>query len=121
MNKTHIQCNSCTVESISSIIGCRSAKEERLKITVYYNNVNGIKSKTTSIQQILNHVQPHILALNETKQASTRNLTTLKGYDIVSRTVKIGQGCLLIAVRSGIFNSVIDVTTTHNKNIMVKT
>ena len=34
-------------------------------LCVYYNNIRGVKSKITSLEEIINEINPHIICLNE--------------------------------------------------------
>ena len=94
----------------------RSKTKKPKEITLFYSNVNGLKSKQESLKQIVANLSPKIIALCETKLPSENILKKLlPGYEINSKPTKSGQSGIAIAVKTQTFNSVLDVTSsTHN-------
>ena len=93
------------------------------EIFLYYNNVNGFRSKKHSICKIVEGLGPDIVALCETKrpdQTGNRVVSKdiLKGYDVLERNVKQGQEGLLIGVRIGSYVKMQEVTESEWKNIL---
>ena len=98
----------------------RSTCKKPKDVTVYYCNINGLKTKQFSLLQIVEQVEPKIILLCETKLPSDHLIKKLlPGYEVNSRTTKCGQSGLAIAVKGQTFNSVLDVTSTSHTNILV--
>ena len=83
-----------------------------------YNNINGLISKMASLENIVESVDPDIIALCETKKASRTKKTELKNYNVIECPLKAGKEGLLIGVRKGTSKSIQEVTETELKNIM---
>ena len=74
--------------------GNRKAKE----ISIYYNNVNGIRSKVDSFTDILGKLEPKIICVCETKIGTSKMIDkSLKeaGYKGITRCCRNGQGAPL--------------------------
>ena len=98
----------------------RSRRKKPKSITLYYCNVNGIKSKQTSLKQIIEQIEPKIVVFCETKLPSDSILKNLlPGYAVNGRPTKGGQSGIAIAVKGQTFLSVLDVTDTKHKDIVV--
>ena len=98
----------------------RSHKRKSKEILVYYCNLNGIKSKQVSLQQLINQLDPKIIALCETKLGDDKLLRKLlPNYSINSRPNKTGKSGIALAIKSQTFNSVLEVTSTPHKDILV--
>ena len=98
----------------------RGQKKAR-EITLYYNNINGFRSKADSIKEILKKVEPDILALCETKVGNSTvvdNNIEEAGYKGITRNIKNGQGGLVIATRTSSMGRVKNVTTSPLKSIL---
>ena len=73
---------------------------------IYYANVNGFKSKSESIKQLIQENDIDIVVLTETK-VYNKSSTRLDGFQLFPIVRKrSGGGGLLIAVRHGICSSV---------------
>ena len=73
---------------------------------IYYANVNGFRSKSESIKQLIQENGVDILVLTETKicNKSTTQLDGFQLFPVVKN--RRGGGGLLIAVRHGICSSI---------------
>ncbi len=92
-------------------------------INVYYNNINGLKSKMASLKGILEKEQPHVLALCETKLAKNAHglleeTINKKRYKIIPRYTKAGKEGMVIALRNDTFQSILDVTQSQLNTIV---
>ena len=99
----------------------KRGKKKKRSIMFYYNNINGIKSKYTSLVNIIKRqVKPEVFAICETKLNNQSKLRHLfPDYELVTRTCKQGKGGLLIAVQRNVFMNVVGVTSSLSKNILV--
>ena len=98
----------------------RSKLKKPREITIYYCNINGLKTKQESIKQVVEQLAPKIILLCETKLPSVTMLKkNFPGYEVNGRPMKKGQSGLATMVKSQTFNSVLDVTSTGHKNILV--
>ena len=98
----------------------RSRRVKPKEITLFYSNVNGIKSKEESMKRIIENLGPKVVALCETKLPSGQAIKKmLPKYQVSFRPIKSGQSGIAIAVKGQTFTSVLDVTSTSNKNILV--
>ena len=79
----------------------RTNKTRQLKI--WYNNINGITSKITSLRNIIREDQPHIIALTETK---TKSPQPIEGYKWISAYKPNRAGGTAIAARKDIANNI---------------
>ena len=98
--------------------GTHKAKE----IALYFNNINGIKSKTESLFNILGKLEPEIVCLCETKSGNStiiENQLKEAGYKGITRCAKSGQGGLLMAAKIKTMSAVVDVTCSPSKRILV--
>ena len=87
---------------------------------MYYCNVNGLKLKQSSLKEIIENLAPKVIALCETKLPSDSVIKNmLPDYDINHSPTKVGQSGIVIAVKKQTFNSVLDVTKSSHKNIVV--
>ena len=92
---------------------------KKKKISIFYSNINGAKSKYESLKNIIEEVNPAIVTLTETKLGKSSKIQKiLCGYKLFSRTVKLGKGGLLIGIRHNTFRSSLEVTTSEDKNVM---
>lgn len=68
---------------------------------------------------IMEHIQPKIIALCETKLSSGRMVkNTFPGYVVCPRTKKSGEKGLALCVRMNTFQSVLDVTSSASDDII---
>ena len=97
----------------------RGKRRKSKDISIYYCNVNGFKGKQDSIQNIVETLQPKIIAFCETKVAAGYNIkSVLPQYEIISKPTKCGQKGLAIGVKLDTFNSILDVTSSATPDIM---
>ena len=97
----------------------RGKKKKSKDISIYYCNVNGFKGKQNSIQNIIENLQPKIVAFCETKVAPRYNIkNVLPQYEIISRPTKCGEKGIAIGVKSQTFQSVLDVTSSTLPDIL---
>ena len=101
----------------------RRGKKKKKTVRLYYNNINGLTSKTESLKKILGCLSPDIVALCETKLSKATKGVLSKNFDervysIIPRFTKAGKEGLVIAVKHNTFKSVLDVTTTELNTIM---
>ena len=99
----------------------KRGKKKKRNISLYYCNVNGVRTKYESLQNIINNqVNPDVFAICETKVNSHSKLKHFfPDYNLLTRVIKQGKGGLVIAVKKNLFPKVLDVTTSSNKNILV--
>ena len=98
----------------------KRGRKKKKELTIFYNNINGIRSKYTSTINIVKKIQPEILALCETKLGNCGKLKkSFPDYELVNRITKQGKGGLLIAIKKHFFFNCMDVTSSPNKDIMV--
>ena len=96
----------------------RSTKHKK-ELTIFYNNINGFKSKSNSMVNIIRKSRPTIVALCETKMGNNGKLKEIfSNYEIVPRITKQGKGGLLIAVEKNFFAESREVTDSPDGNIM---
>ena len=97
---------------------CTRSKKKK-DITILYNNINGVKSKYNSLRNILEKVNPTIVALCETKLGRLSKMQkVMPGYKLYPRYVKQGKGGLLIGIKRNTFRSTLNVTSSDNRNIL---
>ena len=97
----------------------RGKKKKQKNLNIYYCNVNGFRSKQDSIKNIIEQVQPKIVALCETKLESGKTIkSALPGYEICSRKKKAGEKGIAVCVKKQTFKSVLDVTITNHEDIV---
>ena len=70
---------------------------------VYYNNIRGINSKITSLKDIVDEINPHIICLNETHLDQNENIE-IDNYEFVNNNNKKGKGGVSIGVRKDILH-----------------
>ena len=75
---------------------------------IMYNNVNGIKSKMTSLERIIEEENPTIIGITETKLGEIESLN-LEGYEIRRVDRKSGGGGVMIAYKQCLKNVVVVV------------
>ena len=98
----------------------RSQHPKTKDIDIYYCNLNGAKSKQQSIQQIVEKINQAVLVFCETKLPDDKWLQRmLPNYSINSRATKTGKSGIAVAVKNQTFQSVLDVTTSENRDILV--
>ena len=86
----------------------RGKKKKQKNLNIYYCNVNGFRSKQDSIKNIIEQVQPKIVALCETKLESGKTIkSALPGYEICSRKKKAGEKGIAVCVKKQTFKSVL--------------
>ena len=101
----------------------RRGKKKRKKIKLFYNNINGLSSKTESLKKIMSTLGPDIVVLCETKLSkSTKGVLNhtfdKKQFTVIPRFTKAGKEGLVIAVKHNTFQSILDVTSTNLNTIM---
>ena len=70
----------------------RGIPKRQKNLDIYYCNVNGFKSKQESIKNIVEELQPKIMAMCETKLASGQTIKNiLPSYQVCSRNKKAGE------------------------------
>ena len=57
---------------------------------VYYTNIRGVKSKITTLEEIVNEINPHIICLNETHLGQEENIQ-INNYEFVNNNNKKGK------------------------------
>ena len=98
----------------------RSKRSKKKKnITIFYSNINGVKSKYGSLQNIIEKAEPNIIALCETKVGKSSKLEKiLPQYKLFPKPVKLGKGGLLIGIKKNMFKSQLDVSSSASDNIL---
>ena len=101
----------------------RRSRNKKKSIDIFYNNINGFKSKMTSLESIVQSTKPHIIALCETKLSKNSNgiieeVFNKKEYKSFPRFTKVGKEGLLIAVKHNTFKSVLEVTQSQLNTII---
>ena len=97
----------------------RAKTKSQKNLSVYYCNINGFRSKQDSLRQIIDRLQPKIVALCETKVPSGKTIKRiLPDYEVCSRQQKAGQKGIAICVKLQTFKSVLDVTSTEHEDII---
>ncbi len=101
----------------------KRGKKKKKSIRLYYNNINGLSSKTESLKKIVGILSPDIVALCETKLAkSTKGVLSNtfhnSQYKVIPRFTKAGKEGLVVAVKHNAFKSVLDVTSTQLNTIL---
>ena len=69
---------------------------------IYLNNVRGIKSKEASYNEIIEHVNPHIIGLVETHLG--KEVIETNGYSYIYNNNKKGKGGIAIGVKSNMLH-----------------
>ena len=95
-------------------------KKTKRKLSIFYSNINGYQSKSLSLKEIINDINPEIIVISETKLGKNNTVKyDLKKYDLISKQIKKGKGGILCAVKQNIgASSVLEVTTVKNDNIL---
>ena len=83
-----------------------------------YNNINGYLTKKDSLENIVQALDPDIIALCETKKAGCIKKQELSSYKVIEKNLKPGKEGILIGVRKGTYNNVQEISDTELKNIM---
>ena len=98
-------------------------KKKTKKIKLYYNNINGISSKTESLKEIVQSLLPDVVVLCETKLSKKTSGVLNQVFDekqfaIIPRFTKAGKEGLAVIVKHNTFQSVLDVTSSNLNTIM---
>ena len=89
-------------------------------MTLFYNNINGYKSKSESLIEIISKVDPEIIVLCEIRLPKKNTLQKdLSNYDLIAKCVKKGQGGILCGIKKNMATSVMEVTSSTSNNILV--
>ncbi len=101
----------------------RRGKKKAKDINIYYNNINGFKSKMSSLKVILEKEQPHVIALCETKLSKNSHglleeTVDKKNYKIIPRYTKYGKEGMMVAIRNNTFQNILDVTHSQLNTIV---
>ena len=99
-------------------------KKKTKKIKLYYNNINGISSKTESLKAIVQSLLPDVVVLCETKLSKKTSGVLNQVFDekqfaIIPRFTKAGKEGLAVIVKHNTFQSVLDVTSSNLNTIMI--
>ena len=87
----------------------RKNNKQNNEISIYYNNINGMRSKKKSLGIIVKNIKPDVVCLCETKLGSLRTVKNkMEGYRVIGRCVKYGQGGVLIAAKKNAFSTFLD-------------
>ena len=93
----------------------RGKRKVKTKLSIYHLNINGFKSKSDSLKNIVAELKPDVLVLNEVKSVSSsmlRKYFNELGYEIILRK----EGGMVIAARPHL--KLMNVTTTSHPNIL---
>ena len=90
--------------------GRKRNKKKCRDISLYFVNINGYQSKKESLLQILEVVQPDIVALVETKLPKNKGYDDWKKYVCFKRNSSQGKGGVMCAFKKGTFQSARNVT-----------
>ena len=64
----------------------RGMNKKAKEITIYYSNINGLKSKQERLRKVIDNLQPKIIILCETKSACGLDIKKiLPEYEIVQK------------------------------------
>ena len=101
----------------------RRSKKKQKTITLLYNNINGFKTKMTSLELINKDIQPDIIALCETKLAESacgllEESLNKKLYKIFPKFTKLGKEGLVLAVKHTTAKTIMEVTNSRLKTIV---
>ena len=89
-------------------------------MTLFYNNINGYKSKSESLIEIISKIDPEIIVLCEIRLPKKNTLKKdLSNYDLIAKCVKKGQGGILCGIKKNMATSAMEVTSSSNNNILV--
>ena len=78
----------------------RKNNKQNNEISIYYNNINGMRSKKKSLGIIVKNIKPDVVCLCETKLGSLKTVKNkMESYKFIGRCVKYGQGGVLIAAK----------------------
>ena len=89
-------------------------------MTLFYNNINGYKSKSESLIEIISKIDPEIIVLCEIRLPKKNTLKKdLSNYDLIAKCVKKGQGGILCGIKKNMATSVMEVTSSTSNNILV--
>ena len=95
----------------------KSIEKKLREITVYYNNIRGMKSKIDSLADAIEETKPTMFALVETHLEDGEVIEEIEGYiPIRNNRNKFGGG-VMIGVKEEIIGSVIQLETNNTKNI----
>ena len=98
---------------------------------MYYNNIRGVNSKITSLKDIVNEINPHVICLNETHLDKDENIQ-IDNYEFINNSNKKGKGGVSIGIRKDILHFCSEITRdtqeyetiwikiTNNKNINIR-
>ena len=97
----------------------RGSGKREVEYVIYYNNINGFRSKGHSLKKILSKIQPDVFVLCETMVKDSMVIKKMfPEYSIVAKSKKDGQGGIVVASRKDRLIAVMDVTSTLNQNIL---
>ena len=120
--KSYFDTSRSNVELNTQKTKTKRGKKKARKLSIYYSNINGFRTKSDSLEGILDKLQPDLLCLCETKvgtSVTTNKYLQKLGYKGISRCSKAGQGGLLIAGKLDSIGNVVDVTSSPLLNIIV--
>ena len=75
-----------------------SSEKKLKKMSVYFNNVRGIKSKMESLKEIIEELQPDVLGIVETHLDKEEKLEEIEGYITIREEREKKGGGVLMAI-----------------------
>ena len=97
--------------------GKKRSRNINRTITLFFNNIDGLLSKSNSLKSIISHLKPDIIMLCETKLSAKKNYN-LEGYTTFQKNKNVHNGGLIIAIKNCFAGSAIEVSDVLNHNIM---
>ena len=98
-------------------------RKKTKKIKFFYNNINGLASKTESLKAIIQSVLPDVVVLCETKLSKAtggllNDIFNKNQFKVFPKFTKAGKEGIAVAVRNNAFQSCLDVTSSNLNTIM---
>ena len=79
-------------------------------LKIYYNNIRGIKSKITALEEIIEELRPHIVSINETHLGQNENIT-ISNYEVIYNNKKEGKMGTIIGIREDVKDKYVVIET----------
>ena len=98
-------------------------RKKTKKIKFFYNNINGLTSKTGSLKAIIQSLLPDVVVLCKTKLSKAtsgllNNIFNKNQFKVFSKFTKAGKEEIVVAIRNNAFQSSLEVTSSNLNTIM---
>ena len=79
--------------------GTKRSKNIKRTVTLFFNNIDGVLSKSNSLKSVMSHLKPDTIMLCETKLSAKKNYN-LEGYTTFQKNKNVQCGGLIIEIKN---------------------